>query len=58
MKIEPIKTEAAYKAALRIVSPMFDNEPAMNTPEGEYFEVMCQLIQEYEEKHYQVSKPV
>lgn len=57
MKIRPIKTEQDYKAALVAVEPMFDNEPEMNTPEGDFFEVMCLLIEEYEKKHYPVEPP-
>lgn len=52
MNIKPIGTEQDYEAALRAVEPMFDNEPAMDTPEGDYFEAMCLLIEEYEKKHY------
>ena len=40
MNIKPIRTEQDYEAALRAVEPMFDNEPEMNTPEGDFFEVM------------------
>lgn len=57
MQIKPIRTEQDYKAALKIVSPMFDNEPAFNTPEGDYFEVMCLLIHEYEKKNYPIEAP-
>lgn len=57
MEIKLIKTEQDYNAALRAVSPMFDNEPEMNTPEGDFFEVMCLLIEEYEKKHYPIEAP-
>jgi HTH-type transcriptional regulator/antitoxin HigA len=57
MQIKPIRTEQDYKAALSAVSPMFENEPALNTPEGDYFEVMCILIYEYEKKHYPITPP-
>ncbi|EKT54007.1 helix-turn-helix domain-containing protein [Providencia rettgeri Dmel1] len=57
MKIKPIRTEQDYEAALLAVSPMFDNEPALNTPEGDYFEVMCLLIEEYEKRHYPIEAP-
>ncbi|EKH8549301.1 transcriptional regulator [Salmonella enterica] len=57
MQIKPIKTEQDYEAALRVVEPMFDNEPPMNTPEGDFFEIMCLLINEYEDKHYPVDAP-
>lgn len=57
MQIRPIRTEQDYKAALFAIEPMFDNEPEMNTPEGDFFEVMCLLIEEYEKKHYPVEPP-
>ncbi|EDT2962822.1 helix-turn-helix domain-containing protein [Salmonella enterica subsp. enterica] len=57
MQIRPIRTEQDYEAALRAVEPLFDNEPALDTPEGDYFEVMCLLIQEYEKKHYPIDPP-
>lgn len=57
MQIKPIKTKQDYEAALRTVSPMFDNEPQMNTPEGDYFEIVCLLIEEYEKKHYPIDAP-
>ena len=52
MNVKPIRTEQDYEAALRAVEPFFDNEPATDTPEGDFFEVMCLLIAEYEKKHY------
>lgn len=55
MQIKPIRTEQDYETALKAVSPMFDNEPELNTPEGDYFEVMCLLIEEYEKRHYPIE---
>ncbi|HFD6165563.1 TPA: type II toxin-antitoxin system HigA family antitoxin [Salmonella enterica] len=57
MQIKPIKTEQDYEAALRAVEPMFDNEPAADTPESDFFEIMCVLINEYENKHYPIEAP-
>ncbi|BBV63626.1 helix-turn-helix domain-containing protein [Kluyvera ascorbata] len=57
MTIKPIKTEQDYKAALKAVEPYFDNEPAVDTPEGDYFEVMCLLIEEYEAKNHPIDPP-
>ena len=56
-QIKPIKTEQDYEAALSAVSPLFDNEPDVNTPEADYFEIMCVLIEEYEKKHYPIDPP-
>lgn len=57
MNIRPIHTQEEYKAALRAVSPFFDNEPEPGTPEGDYFEVMLTLIETYETNHYPVDLP-
>lgn len=57
MNIKPIRTSYDYEAALRAVEPFFDNEPEMNTQEGDLFEVMCLLIEEYEKKHYPIEAP-
>lgn len=57
MQIKPIRTKRDYKAALSAVKPMFDNAPPVDTPEGDYFEVMCILISEYENKHFPIEFP-
>lgn len=57
MQIKPIKTEQDYEAALLAISPMFENEPAVDSPEGDFFEIMCLLIEEYEKKHYPIESP-
>lgn len=50
MQINPIRTEGDYEAVLRSVEPMFDNEPPADTPEGDFFEMICVFISEYEKK--------
>lgn len=57
MQIKSIITESDYKEVLLAVEPMFDNEPELNTPEGDFFEMMCLLIEEYEKKHYPIETP-
>jgi HTH-type transcriptional regulator / antitoxin HigA len=48
MPLKPIRSEQDYKAALRQVSPFFDNEPEPGTPEAERFELLAQQIETYE----------
>jgi HTH-type transcriptional regulator/antitoxin HigA len=55
MQIKLIETEQDYEAALSVVAPMFDQEPSINTPEGDFFETICLLIEEYEKKHYPLN---
>lgn len=57
MIIRPIRNEEDYRAALKAVSPLFDNEPETNTPEGDFLEVMIVLIEAYEQKHFPVDLP-
>jgi HTH-type transcriptional regulator/antitoxin HigA len=57
MNIRPIHTDQDYQAALKAVSPLFDNEPEPGTPEGDYLEVMITLIEAYEAKHFPVDLP-
>ncbi|ECB1886245.1 transcriptional regulator [Salmonella enterica subsp. enterica serovar Mississippi] len=57
MKITPIRNEKEYKEALRAVSPLFDNEPEIGSPEGDFLDVMITLIEAYESKHYPIEAP-
>lgn len=57
MNIKPIRTELEYKTALQSISAMFDNAPEVNTPQGDFFEVMCLLIEDYEKKHFPIEPP-
>lgn len=57
MDIHPIKTEADYHAALREVSPCFENEPEPGTPEGDRFDILLTLIEAYEAKHHPIDAP-
>ena len=52
--MRPIESEEEYEAVLREVEPMFDNEPTPGTSEGDYFESLCQRIEQYEKKHYPI----
>ena len=57
MEIRPIKTDEDYKAALREISALFDNEPVPGSPEGDRFEVLITLVEAYEAKHYPIELP-
>ncbi|MGX0892398.1 HTH-type transcriptional regulator/antitoxin HigA [Pseudomonas sp. ADAK2 TE3594] len=57
MNIHPIHTDADYRAALKNVSALFNNEPEPGTPEGDYFEIMITLIEAYESKQFPVDLP-
>lgn len=55
--IRPIRTEADYQAALRLVAPYFDDEPEPESDAGAHFEAMVTLIEAYEAKHYPIDPP-
>lgn len=57
MNIQPIRSEADYKEALREVSKYFDNEPEPGTEDGDRFEIMVTLVEAYEAKHYPMDPP-
>jgi HTH-type transcriptional regulator / antitoxin HigA len=57
MEITPIRTEKDYRAALRMVSTLVDQDPAPDTPEGERLDVLSTLIEAYERKHHPIDLP-
>ena len=57
MNIHPIHTDEDYRAALKNVSALFNNEPEPGTPEGDYFDIMITLIEAYEVKQFPVDLP-
>ena len=57
MELKPIRTEQDYSAALSEVSAFFDKEPEPGTPDGDRFEILMMLIENYEQKHYAIEAP-
>jgi len=57
MKITPIRTEEDYRASLRTVSALVDQDPEPDTPEGDRLEVLSTLIESYERKHHTIDMP-
>ena len=57
MEITPIRTETDYRAALRVVSQLVDQDPSPDTPEGERLEVLSTLIEAYERRHHPIDLP-
>ena len=43
MDVRPIRTKADHKAALKLVSTLFDLDPAPRTPDGNLLDVMSTL---------------
>lgn len=57
MEITPIRTKKDYRAALRIVSKLVDQDPSPDTPAGEHLDVLSTLIEAYERRHYPIDLP-
>ena len=55
MKIQPIKIEADYNAALGRVAKLMDAK--VNTPDGDELDVLTTLIEAYEAKHFPINPP-
>ena len=57
MEIRPLHNESDYEAALKAVSPFFDNEPEPGSEDGDRFEILVTLIEAYEKKNYPIDRP-
>ena len=55
MEINPIRTRADYRAALKDVERLWAAEPG--TPEGDRVDVLATLIEAYEAKHVPIPAP-
>ncbi len=54
-KIRAVRTEADYDAALARIDELFHSEPA--SPEGEELDVLIDLVEHYEDRHYPIEYP-
>ncbi len=55
MKLKIIKTEKEYELALQRLDEIFDAKP--NTKEGDELELLALIIEEYEDKNYEIAPP-
>jgi len=55
MEIKPIKTEKDYEKSLERLEVIFDAHS--NSKEGDEAEILSMLIDNYENKHYQINAP-
>ncbi|MDE0461021.1 MAG: ImmA/IrrE family metallo-endopeptidase [Caldilineaceae bacterium] len=53
--IRPIRSEKDYEAALARIRELMGAQ--LNTPEGDELDVLTDLVEHYEDKHYPVDKP-
>lgn len=57
MHISPIRTPEDYKQALKSISKLVETDPAPDSPEGEFLDVMATLIEAYEAKQFPMEAP-
>ena len=55
MDVRPIRSDDDLTWALAEVEPYFVSEPAPGTPDGDRFDVLVQLIEAYEARHYPIE---
>lgn len=53
--VRPLRTEADYDWALTEIEPYFRNEPALGSPDADRFDVLAELIEAYEAKHWPIA---
>ncbi len=57
MEIRPIRTDADYKAALKIISGLVEHDSDIGTPDGDRLDVLTTLVQAYEAKNFPMNLP-
>ncbi len=57
MHINPIRTEADYKATLKEISALMECDPHLGTPESDRLDVLATLVQAFEAKHAPIDAP-
>ena len=57
MDIQPIRTEADYKVALRKISALMTSDPAPGTAKGDRLDILTTLVQAYEARHIPIGAP-
>lgn len=55
MDIRPIRNEADYEWALAEIEQYFNLEPVRGTPDADRFEVLADLIEAYEARHWPIE---
>src|ERR1700759_452960 len=56
MDVKPLRTEQDYEWAISEVTRYFDSQPALDTDDGDQFEVLSTLIKAYEDRHFEMPK--
>lgn len=54
---DPLRSESDYDVALEEIERYFENEPKPGTPEGDRFDLLALVIEDYERKHWPIDPP-
>ena len=57
MEIRPLLTEDDYRAVLREVSALVDQDPEPDSAHGVRLDVLATLVEAYERKHFPIESP-
>ena len=57
MDIRPIRNEADYDWALSEIEHYFEAPPALGTPDADRFDILSDLIEAYESRHWTIDAP-
>ena len=55
--IQPIRTEAEHREALKEIERYFANEPKPGTAEADRFDLLALVIEDYERKRWPIEPP-
>ena len=55
MNIKPIKTEQDYRQAMADIDKLWGAK--VGTPKGDHLDILLVLVDDYENKHYQIDAP-
>jgi HTH-type transcriptional regulator/antitoxin HigA len=55
--IRPLRSENDYDAALEEIERYFESEPKPGTAEGDRFDLLALVIEDYERKHWPIDPP-
>jgi HTH-type transcriptional regulator/antitoxin HigA len=57
MRIQPIRSQADYDAALQEIAAYFERQPEPGSAEADRFDVLAALIKAYEDEHWPIEAP-
>jgi HTH-type transcriptional regulator/antitoxin HigA len=55
--IRPLRSEPDYEKALAEIEGYFDREPKPGSPEGDRFDLLALVIEDYEKKRWPIDAP-